>query len=118
MDKPYIENKLFEKTDFTLQSLTKGEYENCKFISCNFSNSDLSQRNFTNCEFNGCNLSMAKLNKTVISNVVFKDCKLLGLVFENCNEFLFSLTIENCSLNISSFYKLNLKKTIFKNSNL
>lgn len=118
MEKPYIENQLFEKIDFTLEPILKGDYEQCKFVNCNFSNSDLSQRNFTNCEFKGCNLSMAKLNKTVISDVVFKDCKLVGLVFENCNEFLFSFTIENCSLNISSFYKLNLKKTIFKNSNL
>ena len=105
MDKPYIEHQIFDKIDYTIIPLPKGNYEHCTFINCNFSNSDLSMRVFTACEFKGCNLSMAKLGKTVLSDAVFKDCKLLGLHFENCNEILFAVNFDNCILDMSSFYK-------------
>jgi hypothetical protein len=63
MEQEYIEEKTFDKIDFTQNPLTKGEYESCTFISCDFSNSDLADIIFMECEFENCNLSMAKLNK-------------------------------------------------------
>ena len=42
----------------------------------------------------------------------------MGLHFENCDPFLFEVDFDNCFLQLSSFYKLKLKKTRFKNSNL
>ena len=38
--------------------------------------------------------------------------------FEDCNDFLFSVHFEDCQLNLSSFCKLKLKNTKFKNSKL
>jgi fluoroquinolone resistance protein len=61
---------------------------------------------------------MAKLEKTALKGIQFKDCKLLGVHFENCDEFLFAVNFENCILNLCSFYKRKLKKTNFKNSSL
>ena len=118
MNKTYISQKKFEKTDFTQRALAIGEYENCSFINCNFSNANLSGFNFSECEFIGCNLSMVKIVKTVLNNIRFKDCKLLGVNFDNCNQFTFSLYFENSILNLASFYKLNLKKIKFKNCSL
>ena len=43
---------------------------------------------------------------------------MIGLHFEDCEPFLFEVNFDNCLLNLSSFYKLKLKKTSFKNSNL
>ena len=43
---------------------------------------------------------------------------MLGLHFENCNEFGLAFTFENCQLDHSSFYKTKIKKTHFKNSSL
>ena len=43
---------------------------------------------------------------------------MLGLRFENCNEFGLTLSFDSCKLDHSSFYKLKLKKTIFKNNQL
>ncbi len=114
----YIEGKTFEKQDFTQTPLAKGEYEKCTFISCNFSEIDLSAINFSLCEFRSCNLSMVKLPKTTLREVKFKDCKQLGVLFEKCNEFLFSIHLENCLLDHSSFFKLSLKKMKFKNCSL
>jgi fluoroquinolone resistance protein len=114
----YCESKTFEKADFTKQALPKGEYENCIFSNCDFSDSDLSERRFLSCEFIECNLSLAKLNKTALQEINFKNCKMLGLKFEDCDDFILSFIFDNCILNHSSFYKLKIKKTIFRNSQM
>lgn len=118
MERAYVEDETFEKIDFSANALPRGDYDHCIFISCNFSGADLSGIHFSACEFTGCNFSMANLAGTALKDVKFKDCKLLGLHFEYCNDFLFSIDIDTCLLNLSSFYKMKLKKTRFKNSSL
>jgi len=61
---------------------------------------------------------MAILGETSFRDVSFKDSKLLGLHFNKCNKFLLFMKYENCILNFSSFYQVNLKKTIFKECKL
>lgn len=114
----YIESKSFDKTDFTAVALPKGEYENCTFRDCEFSQSDLSGISFTECTFTGCNLSLAKLGQAAFKDVTFAECKLLGLHFENCNQFLFAIDFDRCTLNLSSFYQLNLKRCRLKKCSL
>jgi uncharacterized protein YjbI with pentapeptide repeats len=114
MEKDYIVDKKFEKINYTEKPLRKADYEGCQFINCDLSNSDLSGINFTECNFTGCNLSSAKLIQTTFGDVQFKDCKLLGLHFENCNEFVFAIEFENCILDLCSFYKRKLRKVLFK----
>lgn len=110
----YIEGETLEKQDYTILALSKGDYENCLFSYCDFSSSNMSAVNFINCTFSHCNLSLAKINQTSFRNVKFENCKLLGLHFEYSNDFLFEVAFENCLLNLSSFYKLKMKKTSFK----
>ena len=118
MEKTFIEEKIFEQADFTSSGLPGGDYENCQFINCDFSNTDLSKINFSECEFLHCNLSLASIVKTGFRDIKFKDSKLLGLHFQDCNEFLFTVDFDNCLLNLSSFYKRKLKKMHFKRSSL
>jgi fluoroquinolone resistance protein len=113
MEKIYIQEKTFESIDLSENVFPPGEYENCTFVNCIFSQADLTKMSFAECSFTSCNLSMAKLTNTALREITFKDCKLLGLRFENCNPFLFSVDFDNCILNLSSFYKLKLKKTRF-----
>jgi uncharacterized protein YjbI with pentapeptide repeats len=61
---------------------------------------------------------MAKLNRTGLRDIKFRSCKMLGLHFENCNEFGLSVNFEYCNLSQSSFYKTKLKKQIFNNIKL
>ena len=61
---------------------------------------------------------MVKLGNTVFNNVKFKNSKMLGLHFEDCNQFLLTVSFEDCNLNLSSFYKVNLKRTVFRNTSL
>lgn len=114
----YTEDKIFDKVDFTVESLPVGEYEACTFKNANFLHADLSDRVFTECIFDSCDVSMAKFTRTALRNVSFRDCKLLGLRFDHCNEFLFEVHLENCMLNHSSFYKRKMKKAVFKHCKL
>lgn len=118
MERSYIEDAVFEKINFTEKPLAEAGYDNCTFRHCDFSTVDLSNIHFSDCTFMGCNLSMVTLNETHLQDVEFKDCKLLGVHFEQCNEFLLGISIDNCLLNLASFFRLKLKKMRFKNSSL
>ena len=108
MEPQFIEDKKFEKENFTENTLPKGDYESCTFLNCNFSNSDLSKIRFIECSFINCNLSLANLYLTELHDIVFKDCKMLGLRFDKCSDFAFSVKFDNCQLNHSSFFKKKL----------
>ncbi len=118
MSTVYTQDQTYTKQNFCKQPLPVGEYENCVFKNCIFENADLSNIIFTECEFTDCNISTAKIVQTAFREVKFKNCKLLGLHFDNCHTFLFAVGFEDCILNLSSFYKLNLKKTLFTNCSL
>ena len=118
MHNHFVENKTFDKVNFKETVLLKGEYENCLFSTCDFSNTDLSNIKFMACKFDHCNLSMVLLGNTAFKEVSFTNSKMLGLRFDHCSAMAFEITIDNCILNHGSFYKMKLKNTIFKSSNL
>jgi fluoroquinolone resistance protein len=126
MSQVFIEEKIFDKIDFTQNPLSKGEYEYCTFLNCNFSYTDISDLKFLECEFSGCNLSLAKLTQTALKDIKFKNCKMLGLNFGDCNEFGFAVNFDTCILDRSSFVsmasslkkRVKIKQTVFKNSQL
>ena len=110
--------KVFESVDYSEKKLVEREFEDCSFTNCNFSKSDLRGIQFMDCHFKGCNLSLAMLDDAGIKSVAFKDCKLMGIDFSKCNDFLFSVSFENCQLDYCSFYKKKMKKTIFRGCSL
>lgn len=112
------DNKVFEKIDYSEINLIKGEYDNCTFINCNFYNSDLSGIIFTDCKFESCDLSLANLKNTLLNDIRFVSCKLMGLRYEDCKDTFMSVYFDRCYIKLSTFYKLNLKKTIFKHCDL
>jgi fluoroquinolone resistance protein len=126
MKQVFIEEKTFDKIDFTQNSLSKGEYQYCNFVNCNFSQSDLSDIEFLDCEFLGCNLSSVNLDRTSLKEIKFKDCKMLGLNFGSCDDFGFVVYFDTCILNYSSFSgtasppkkRVKFRQTVFKNSQL
>ncbi len=101
-----------------ISELARGTYENCLFENCNFENSPFNHLIFIDCTFKDCNLSNVSLTQTSFREVSFSNCKMIGLHFENCLPFLFSVSFTKCQLNLSSFYKVNLKKTTFTNCEL
>ena len=118
MSTQYIVDKNFVGIDFTKTTIELGEYEGCSFSNCHFLSVDLSHLNFIDCVFTNCDLSLTKLNNTALRDVKFVGCKLLGLHFDDCNKFSFSAFFEGCNLNLSSFYKMNMKNSQFKSCSL
>lgn len=118
MEQNYTEGTVFNGTDFKEVPLAKGEYECCRFIGCDFSNSDISEVKFLDCEFAGCNLSLVRLDETVFRDIKFVGCKMLGLRFDSCNKFGFSVSFEDCFLSHSLFYATKIRSTTFRNSRL
>lgn len=118
MSKLYIEDKDFKGEDFSQRAPGTGEYENCTFTACSFLHADLSGVIFSGCRFEDCDLSLATLKNTALREIRFKNCKLLGLRFDDCNNFSLALDFETCTLNLSSFYQVKLKNTRFKDCKL
>ena len=118
MQQTSFQDETFEKADFTAACTFGEEYENCRFLHCDFSGADISNITFAECEFISCNLSTVKTAGTSLRDARFKDCKLMGIHFHTCNDFLFSVEFENCLLNMSSFFKLPMKKTSFTGCSL
>jgi len=101
-------------------SLPEGvdDFENCEFNACDFSNANFSRYRFTDCTFSDCNLSLMKVSSTSMQSVLFRECKMLGIHFDSLNAFGIVIGFESCTLNHSSFYQLNLKKSPFNNCEL
>ncbi len=113
MERNYTEGRIYEKEDFTVNRLPDGDYENCQFVHCNLANADLSGINFIECSFNACNMGRAKLSRVSFRDVRFKDSKMIGLHFEDCNEFMLTMEFDRCILDYSSFEKLKLQHIRF-----
>lgn len=109
----YQVSKQFKNLD--ISALPMGEYEDCVFTGCIFSVANLSNYIFADSDFIQCDLSNAKLSGCAFRDVKFKDCKMMGLHFDECNTFSLSFSFDTCVLDYSSFYKLKIKKTAFKN---
>lgn len=118
MSQKFIDDLTFQGKDFTVDSLEKGDYENCQFIDCSFSEIRLSYINFIDCQFENCDFSNAKLTETGLRNVEFTKCKLIGLRFDGCNDFLFAASFQECRLDYSSFHQVNAQKTNFQDCSL
>ena len=118
MTNNYIINKTFSRIDFTTNRLLIGEYDQCTFTNCTFAESEISNCVFLECEFISCNLSLTRVKNTAFQDVNFVDCKVLGIKFNECNDFLLTLNFKKCLLNLSSFYQLKLIGIIFDNCKL
>jgi uncharacterized protein YjbI with pentapeptide repeats len=112
-----IEEQDFNNINVLNHTFAKS-YESCHFKNSNFSNANLKGILFIDCEFKECDLSNANLSHTSFQNCNFTDCKMIGLLFNNCEPFAFSISLNECILNHSSFFGMKLPKTNFQNSKL
>ena len=114
----YFEDAEYSNIDFTIEAFEIAEYERCTFINCNLAGVDISKAEFTDCTFTGCNMSNIRPDNTAFRKVRFSTSKLIGVGFDECNDFLFAVSFDGCQLDFSSFHKLKLKKTNFTNCTL
>jgi uncharacterized protein YjbI with pentapeptide repeats len=114
----YIEDKEFKGINFVDDNLVTAEYEDCRFIRCIFSAADISHCSFENCSFHECDMSLCKIVQTSFRDTEFKNCKMLGMHFENCKNFRFSVNFTSCILDHSSFYRKKLRSAKIIDSSL
>ena len=114
MESMYTQDKIFEKVNMLEAGLPVGEYDSCRFVGCQFADADISYRTFSECTFDHCNFSLTRLNQTTFRDVQFNNCELLGLHFNTCNSFIFTVGFDRCLIRLSSFHQLKLRKTVFQ----
>lgn len=112
----YFAGRVFKTIHQNSEALQAAEYDGCEFKGCDLSNADLRQFQFAECTFIDCNLSNANITNTAFRNCQFTACKMLGLAFYSCHPFLFQIKTNNCELSHASFYKMNIKQSVFANS--
>ena len=111
---PKDEASEFQGKEFSRQPIGRGEYENCSFDRCTVNKPGLTGSRFVDCEFRNCDLSLAKTSGAALRNIRFIGCKRVGIRFDECNKLGFSVAFKGCSLKLSSFSRLNLRKTRFE----
>jgi uncharacterized protein YjbI with pentapeptide repeats len=114
----WVEEKTYTSIIYAGQKLVQTEFESCVFLNCDFSNADFSESDFLNCTFEGCNFSLAKFAGTGLKGVQFKGCKLIGIGFDHCSDFLFSVGFQKCTMDYTSFAEKKMKKTKFEGCSL
>lgn len=118
MSQEFHHDQVFRKIDYTKKAFPKGEYDHCMFINCTFEAVDMAAMSFLECTFDTCDMTNAKVKSTSFTDVDFVNCKLLGVDFSQCNDFMFSVTFEECKLELASFAELKMKNTTFTKSSL
>ena len=108
----YYTDETFDAHTFP-EDLSSSEFEGCTFNNCHFSNANLSGCKFEDCSFSHCDFSNARLTKAVFQEVEMEGCKLLGLDFQLCNPFGFSIRFQACQLDHSNFLGMKLRRCSF-----
>jgi fluoroquinolone resistance protein len=119
MNERYFADQKFDTKNTKDKNWQAGDYEHCIFTGIDFARATLADFHFIDCRFDHCDLAMTVLNKnTSFRDVAFVQCRLQGVIFSNCNGFLFSAAFEYCNLKYASFFDMKLKKTPFKECDL
>ena len=111
-------NQTYEKLNLFDGKINNKEFENCVFKNCNFSNANFNNNTFLDCEFIDCNLSMLQVMNVGFKTVFFKNCKLVGVLFDNCDDFLLQVHFQECILDYASFANKKMPKTKFENCSM
>lgn len=112
------DNENFTTISYSGQKVSNTEFDSCTFQNCDFSNAELLNNDFVNCTFENCNFALTKLTGSGMKDVQFIGCKLVGINFDSCSDFLFSVKFQECILDYSSFADKKMKKTVFSGCSL
>ncbi|MBP6795892.1 MAG: pentapeptide repeat-containing protein [Saprospiraceae bacterium] len=109
-----IEKTSFEKRIYFEEKI-EGYFEDCDFKECDFTDASFENSSFANCRFRQCNFSNTKVIQTNLVDCHFIHCKMVGVSFDLCEKYYYTLRMEDSSLDYASFYGLKLRSSKFKN---
>merc|ERR1711916_399022 len=64
------------------------------------------------------NLSNAIVSASTFKEVRFDHCKMIGVRFDEIDPLFLDMQFKSCNLDYSSFYNLNVSKTVFDSCSL
>lgn len=109
-----LENQMLSNQVF-IEETIHGDFDLCIFDGCDFTESNIEETGYYKCKFKNCNFSNAHIKKSSFTDCEFEDCKLLGMQFDLCHTFIYSIVFKNCDFQYSSLVNLKLRKCKFTN---
>jgi fluoroquinolone resistance protein len=103
------DNQNFVNISLRQSIISRIEFQSCTFEKCDLAHSTLTECRFLDCTFQGCDLSLMKPNGSSFTNCTFKTCKLVGINWLEASK-QFSVDFDDCIINLSSFFGINLKR--------
>lgn len=105
-------SKTFKGLEASRQVFSQVTFEACAFENCNFSDARFHKCKFIDCTFSASNLSNVGVDYSKFSDVFFSESKLVGVDWTKADwprfNFISPLKFNECILNDSSFYGLEL----------
>lgn len=119
LDKSVYQDESFEKINLSDVMIRSVVFTDCRFAACDFRNSQAENCAFRNCLFENCKLNLWRLSGSVYSGCKFIDCDMSGIDWTAANlpklRLCCPLAFENCRLNHSSFFGLDLSELKARN---
>lgn len=115
ISKDYYESVIFTSDSDELILLSDVEFYECEFKNIHFFKSQLNHCRFENCRFVNCDLSLSKLDNSQFLEVEFLNSKLAGIDWRKTLK-PFTVKFEECKLNDSIFFGLDLRSAEFLKS--
>jgi len=112
------EGEDFKDLNYSGQTIEEVEFVGCTFTQCVFQETDFSACKFNQCTFEGCDLSMVKVKGSSFVQTKFEGSKVMGVNWMEAAwdtaGFLRALSFEDCTINFSTFFGLQLKEIVIK----
>lgn len=109
----YADDERFEGVRFNASRPVPDRCEGCTFVDCDFTEANLSRRRFTDCAFVGCDLSNCGMTGAGFQGVTLERCKALGVLWETCEQLLFSVRMSECVLDLGSWNGCDLSRSAY-----
>lgn len=114
----YADDEHFQGVRFGAANPVPFRNEGCTFEDCDFSGVDLRGVRFVACRFIGCELSNCGVVEAGFQEVELKRCKALGVRWDTCNSFLFSLNAVDSQLDYSCWVGVDLSRSQFQGGSM
>ncbi len=114
----YADDEHFQGVRFDAANPVPRRNEGCTFEDCDFTGVDLRGVRFVACRFIGCDLSNCGVVDAGFQEVELHRCKALGLRWDTCNAFLFSVHGTESQLDYGCWVGVDLSRSQFQGGSM
>ena len=114
----YADDEQFKGVRFDAAHPVPRRNEGCVFEDCDFKGVDLRGVRFVDCRFLSCDMTNCGVVDAGFQEVDLVGCKALGVRWDTCNPFLFSLKATDSQLDYGCWVGVDLSRSRFKGGSL